>query len=74
MLCPHCGEPLNELIEVSSCVRRVKLLVNQYNTIDAEEIDIFGEEGEVLHYECPGCDEIVAYTPGEATKILKGEQ
>ncbi len=74
MLCQYCNEPLDELIEVSSCIRRERLLLNLYGEIDTEEIDCYDSEDEVLHYECPNCDEIVTYKPEEAIQILKGEK
>lgn len=71
--CPKCGEKIFNLIQVNSEVVEYKVFLDPYDGQYASERIGCRDDGEVIHYECPACEEVVCYSLAEAEAILRGE-
>ncbi len=72
MTCPACKQDITELIEICSASTRTPVFLSKYyNSLNSGEIEVC-DESEVIHYECPGCEEVICYSADEAEKLLKG--
>lgn len=69
--CPRCGESIHNLVQVRSEVVDYRVFINQWGGI-ATTRKGSRDEGEVIHYESPECDEAVCFSFEEAEAILKG--
>jgi len=65
--CPKCGKVINWLINVESGWASYRFDGNY-------EFEDFEADGNVNHFECPECGEVIAQTEEEATKFLKGRK
>lgn len=71
--CPECGEKIFHLIQVRSEVADYKMFLGRNGEVEISSKRNPRDDGEVIHYECPVCEEVVCYNFAEAEKILRGE-
>ena len=76
--CPKCKGRIFHLIQVRSEVVEYKVFLDSaFEFSDGKFIAITEigsrDDGEVIHYECPVCKEVVCYSFTEAETILRGE-
>ena len=76
--CPGCKESIFHLVQVRSEVVEYKMFIDRAMEFNGEGfvgITEIGssDDGEVIHYECPLCEEVVCYSFEEAEGILRGE-
>ena len=71
-ICPECKEGIFYLIQVRSEVVDYKIFLDRIGQIAITKKSS-RDDGEVIHYECPVCEEVVCYSFAEAEAILRGE-
>ena len=77
-ICHECGEVIFHLVQVRSEVVDYKMFLDSAIEFDSGRFVAFTEigsrdDGEVIHYECPICEEVVCYSLNEAEAILRGK-
>ena len=75
--CPECKESIFHLVQVRSEVVEYKMFLDSATEFRGDKfigITEIGsrDDGEVIHYECPLCEEVICYSFVEAEKILRG--
>ena len=71
--CPRCKAGIFNLIQVKSIVTEDRIFLDKACQVAVSEIGP-RDDGEVIHYECPSCEEVVCYSFAEAEAILRGER
>ncbi len=71
--CPECDEKIEELHNVQSGLKTWRFYINEKGETDYEQIE-FNTDDEVNDWRCPNCDEVIAYSEGDAEKFLRGKK